>query len=171
MQEKKAAQSSLDTIAPHLSKRLLKEHILEMARFPELQKNANVHMELAKICLNKNLFDLALAEGFVTVKLNPQSAEGKYRLALILENDKHYYPAALQYLREAQVLEPYNQSISQHLMRLEDRLTINKSDWGLAIERLAEYCAKFLNVWLTGGTKLCTDSRLEWSLFNQKGNQ
>jgi len=129
LQDKAAAQIALKIIAPHLSRRLLRDNVSELAGFPALEKNPYVHIDLTKICLDKNLLDLALTEGFLAVKLNPQSAEAKYRLALVLENDKHYYPAALQYLREAQVLEPYNREVSQHLMRLEDRLTINKSDW------------------------------------------
>ena len=65
----------------------------------------------------------------MAVKIDPHYALAKYKLALFMENYKHDYGSALNYLREARVLEPYNREINLHLTRLEDRLAINKSDW------------------------------------------
>ncbi len=129
LNDKTFVQKSLVVISSHVSKKTVKNIVSDLAYYPELEKNAAVHTELAKICLEKHLLESALAQSLIASKLNPKSAEAKYNLALIIENYKHYYPAALQYLREAQTLEPYNREISQHLLRLEDRLNINKNDW------------------------------------------
>jgi len=132
--------NTMKTITPHLSKGEVQADISQASQSRYLWQNPLVHQELMRICIDKGLLDLALVEGSIAVRLNPQSANARYKLALMLENYKHDYPAALQYLREAQVLDPYDHDIKQCLMRLEDRLTINKADWAWQLKDWLNKC-------------------------------
>ncbi len=146
-QNVETAKITVDQIIPRLSKRVVKENVYKVRGLPSLAHNAQIHLLLARICLSKGVADLALNECLIATKLNPSDSIAKYRLALILENYTHEYGLSLQYLRQAHVLEPYNPQIKQHLMRLEDRLTISKSDWAWRVKD-----------WLTNGIWQSTSS-------------
>jgi tetratricopeptide (TPR) repeat protein len=129
-----AATKTLEAIAPYLSKVTILEVIDEVNNSRTINKNIFVHLELAKICLKKNLSALAYNESLTAVKIDPWSAQAKFRLALITESYKQDYKSALNLLREAKVLDPYNYEIKQYLMHLEDRLTIKKTDWAWSLK-------------------------------------
>ncbi len=127
--ERRSVDKLVDNFISHISKASVCESVEQISHLHNFDKNAFVHLELAKICLKIDLPELALKETLIAVKIDPHSANAKYKLALIAENYEHDYANALRYLREAKALEPYNSEINQHLLRLEDRLTINKIDW------------------------------------------
>jgi len=132
--DRDTAITAIKEISAHLSKRNVERAGLAL-RQSLVSKSAIAHSELAKICLDKGMVNRALTEAELASKYAPQSSECKYEVALILETYKHDYRKALTYLRLAHALAPNNDEISQHLMRLEDRLVVYDSDWSWQFKR------------------------------------
>ena len=128
-QQNEIVCKAINRIVVHLSRKNVEQAVQAASRFRLAGNRAAVHSQLAKMCLNKGLIDLAVSEAFRAVKLAPQAAEANYEMALILESYRHDNLSALQFLRQAHALAPYDYEISQHLMRMEDRLTSSKTDW------------------------------------------
>jgi tetratricopeptide (TPR) repeat protein len=122
-------RKAINEISTHLDKQAVEKAVQTLSHYPLVKNSAVAHAQMAKICLDKGLTNLAASESFIAVKLAPQSAQAKYELALILECYQHNYLTALKYLRQAHALAPNDNEINQHLMRLEDRLTSSKTDW------------------------------------------
>ncbi len=133
-QNKQLVQKTISAIVPHLSTNGLRHTTSQLENYPPLKNNPAIHIELAKIAKSKDLADLATSEFLTAVKLDPQSWTAKYQAALVLEAYEHNYALALQYLRDAHGLNPNNDEITQHLMRLEDRLTNRTADWAWQIK-------------------------------------
>lgn len=126
--EKNRLEKAILYVSPHLSKKTIRQTVEEVSH-SRFNGSELVHTELAAICLQKNIPDLALSEYLLADRLNPNSAQTKYCLAIVLEEQKRDYTGALSYLRAAKALDPYKREVNLRLMRLEDRMNVKKSDW------------------------------------------
>ena len=124
-----ATRKILNQISIHLSKQMVERAVQELPHYRLVENSDIAHSQMAKLCLDKGLTNLAISQSLVAIHLAPQSAEDRYELALILETYQHNYLEALKYLRQARAIAPNDYALSQHLMRLEDRLTNHKTDW------------------------------------------
>jgi tetratricopeptide (TPR) repeat protein len=119
----------LEPILRHVTRKQLIEKIDEVSKHLGIAKNAAFHFCLADVLDRYGFRDIAMEQYRAGLDLQPKFPRGWYRLGLDLENYKRDYAGALSCLRTASALQPQDEEIAKHLLRLEDRLPTYKTDW------------------------------------------
>lgn len=123
------AKNVVGRILRHVNKKQLAEAISEVSGKLGIDKSAAFHFALGDVLDKYRFRELAIQQYKRGLEIEPGFGRAWYRLALDLENYAHDYPEALRCLKKANVASPEDQTISKHLLRLEDRYTTYGTDW------------------------------------------
>lgn len=138
------AKNVLGRILRHVNRHDLAGVLTEMNGKLSLDKNPAYHFSLGDVLDKYGFRDLAMEQYKQGLTIEPSFGRGWYRLGLDYEKQTHDYAEALSCLQKAVSLLPEDESISKHLMRLEDRYSIYKKDWAWQIREMLHR-----NGWLT----------------------